>query len=240
MHRKLTTRRPAIVLLIALLSSAQVLSDNESAEVIVLSTLHQLHAQTEGYSFADLSAIIEQVQPDILAVELTAADLESRREQTTKQEYPLSVYPLLDEHNYEVVALEPAQPLFDELVGLFRQAREDLLQQNPSAAEAFDLYVSSLYELLQESWVSVESVNSSETDILFAAKHRFQNALFGPAEAKVWHEWNQHFLNQILKSAKENSGKRILVLVGAEHGYWLRAHLKESDVILLDTNELLR
>lgn len=210
-----------------------------SAEVIVLSTLHQLHAQTEGYSFEDLSEIIEQLHPDILAVELTADDLESRRDQTTRQEYQRSVFPLLDKHNYDVVPLEPSQPLFGELVSLFRQAQINLSEQNPVGAETFDLYMDSLFENLAERWDSPGAVNSRTTDILFESKHRFQSALFGSDEAQAWQGWNQHFLQQILQAAEANPDKRILVLVGAEHAYWLRAHLAESKVILLDTQRVL-
>jgi len=108
-----------------------VASETGPAKVIVLSTLHQLHAQTDGYSFSDLADVIERLHPDILAVELTATDLESRREQPTKQEYHRSVFPLLDKHDYIVIPLEPPQPLYDELVSLFRQAQQELSEQNP-------------------------------------------------------------------------------------------------------------
>jgi hypothetical protein len=211
----------------------------DKAEVIVLSTLHQLHAETEGYSFADLSDVIEQLQPDILAVELTAEDLESRRDQSTKQEYQRAVFPLLDKHDYSVVPLEPPQPLYGNLVGLFRKSQKDLSEQNPAAAESFNLYTDSLFEFLGERWDSPGAVNSRATDILFESKHRFQSALFGDEEAQAWQGWNQHFLQQILKTAAAHPDSRILVLVGAEHAYWLRSHLADNEVTLLDTQRLL-
>jgi hypothetical protein len=213
--------------------------DSGPAEVMVLSTLHQLHEQTEGYSFQDLSEIIEQLRPDILAVELTASDLQRRRDQSVKQEYQRSVFPLLDRHNYEVVPLEPSQPLYGELVGLMRAAQERLSEQHPDRLQSFNLYTESLYQILTERWDSAAEVNSSTTDVLFDTKHRFQSAIFGPDEARVWEEWNRHFLKQILNTASANPGKRILVLVGAEHAYWLRAQLANSDVILSDTELLL-
>ena len=219
--------------------SRGIASETGPAEVIVLSTLHQLHAQTDGYSFEDLSEVIERLHPDILAVELTATDIQSRRDQPTKQEYQQSVFPLLDKHDYEVVPLEPPQPLYDELVSLFRLAQKDLSEQNPVGAESFGLYMDSLFEYLGELWVSPAAVNSRATDILFESKHRFQSALFGPEDARAWEGWNQHFLQQILKTTTANPGKRILVLVGAEHAYWLRAHLANSEIILLDTQRMI-
>jgi hypothetical protein len=90
-------------------------AETRQTEVIVLSTLHQLHGETEGYSYEDLSNLIERLNPDVLAVELTTKDLESRRDQSVKQEYQESVFPLLEKHNYIVVPLEPSPPLLGEL-----------------------------------------------------------------------------------------------------------------------------
>jgi hypothetical protein len=223
------------------LSATPVLAADElPAEVIVLSTLHQLHEETPGYSFNDLATIIETLEPDILAVELTAADLENRREQPVKQEYQRAVFPLLERHDYRLVPLEPPQPLYGELVNLFREAQKSLSETNPAAATAFDLYTDSLYEMLRARWRSPAAVNARETDLLFESKHRFQAALFGSGDEQAWEQWNRYFLRQILAAAASHPGQRILALVGAEHGYWLRAQLAESPVILRDTETLLR
>lgn len=238
MHRIILAFSTGLVLALAGMDGGHA-NDAKPAEVIVLSTLHQLHDQTAGYTFEDLSTIIENLSPDILAVELTASDLESRRDQPTKQEYQRSVFPLLDKHQYVVIPLEPPEPLYSELVGLFRGSSEQLEEQSRAVLDTFNVYAQSLYQLLSERWVSAAAVNSPETDALFESKHRFQSTVFGPLEARAWEEWNQHFLRQILSAAAANPGGRILVLVGAEHGYWLRAHLKTRDVLLLDTEALL-
>lgn len=64
-------------------------------EVIVLATLHQFHDSVTGYDFGKLSEIIEALEPDVLAVELTPDDLTHRKTQKIKQEYQKSVFPLL-------------------------------------------------------------------------------------------------------------------------------------------------
>lgn len=202
-------------------------------EVVVLSTLHQFHAQSAAYSFDTLSRVIEQLEPDVLAVELTAADLRTRRDQATKQEYPRSIFPLLDRYGFPAVALEPPEPTFSELVGFSRRAGQDLQTAHPEKAEAFGTYVTALYEMLFERWTSVAAVNSAETDALLEAKHRYQAALFGELEVQGWEGWNQHFLEQILKAAAEYPGQRIVVVVGVEHAYWLRARLREEQRIRL-------
>ena len=119
------------------------------------------------------------------------------------------------------------------------QKTKDLSEQNPVGMETFNLYMDSLFEMLGERWVSPGAVNSRATDILFESKHRVQSALFGPEEGQAWQGWNQHFLQQIVQTADAHPDKRILVLVGAEHAYWLRAHLADSEITLLDTQRLL-
>jgi len=52
---------------------------------------------------------------------------------------------------------------------------------------------------------------------------------------------DQYFLQQIATAAKQNPGKRIVVIVGVEHGYWLREHSrKPGEVKVLDTDLLRR
>jgi hypothetical protein len=69
-----------------------------SSEVVVLCALHQMHEQAPFYTYADLSAAIERLHSDVLAVELTPADLKDKVEQKNKREYQNSVYPLLRRH----------------------------------------------------------------------------------------------------------------------------------------------
>jgi len=197
-------------------------------EIMVLSTLHQIHGEVSYYTYDHLSQIIESFSPDILAVELTPADLRARKQQHVKKEYQHSVYPLIDKLQPKVVPLEPSEPKFSELVQMGKQAREDLQKRSPAAMEQFAMYVTALYDVLFDWWRSPHDVNSAETDRHFEIKHRYQSALFGENEAKGWDLWNTHFLEQILVETTKNASGRMLVLVGVEHGYWLRKRLREQ------------
>lgn len=224
------------LLLISFLIFAQffsVFSQRSKTEIFVLSTLHQFHEQNEGYSFQTLSQIIEKFNPDVIAVELTPSDLQSRKRQKTKLEYERSVFPLADKHKYKLVPLEPSEPTFSELVGLIRESEKSLREKSPEKAEAFDAFAESLYDYLFKFWNSPLAVNSSETDALFEVKHKFQNSIYGENQEKGWNGWNRHFLDRISEAAKDNKGKRMLVLVGAEHGYWLRKHLRDNPTVKL-------
>ena len=198
-------------------------------KVYVLSTLHQLHDKTPYYSFDELTRIIDRIDPHIIVVELAPADLASRKEQANKQEYQRSVFPLAEKRGYELVAMEPSEPKFSEIVGLVRSSESALRAASPDKGAAFTVYANYLWEHLLGTWKSPADVNSAETDAMFAVKHGFQNELFGPDQKKGWEAWNQHFLDRITETAQKNPSKRILVLAGAEHGYWLRSRLAAQD-----------
>ncbi|QDA31354.1 hypothetical protein FH039_06715 [Thermococcus indicus] len=209
-------------------------------KVIVLSTLHQFHDHVNYYTYEDLAHIIWSFSPDVLAVELRPSDVEGRIPQTIKQEYQNSVYPLIDRLKCKVLPLEPPEPKYSELIRMARESMEEVQENNPDALEHFKLYVEALYEVLFNWWNSVIDVNSYETDRHFEIKRRYQNSLFGDKERTAWEAWNQHFLEQILKASERRKDGKMLVLVGAEHSYWLRGELrKRQDVQLLEAPEVL-
>ena len=210
------------------------------AQVVVLSTLHQLHAEVPGYSFEDLSHAIERLAPDVLCVEVTAARLASRAPEQTKREYPDVIYPLIDAHGYRVYPMEPAEPLYSALVQPYVAANRAFAEGKPLDAKALDAYGEGVYAGMRAYWTTPARANDAVTDQVMRAKHSLQEALVGPGEHAGWKAWNDHFLAVIARAAAENPGKRIVVTVGAEHGYWLRERVAQlPGVVLLDTAALL-
>lgn len=200
----------------------------KKAEVFVLATLHQFHADSKYYSFDQLSQIIRDVRPDVICVELTGGDIKSRRKQSTKVEYEKSVFPVADKYNYQLVPLEPDEPKFSTLVSLNVESERELRTADAGKAEAFSLFTDGLYAHLFSVWRSPLDVNSSMTDSHFEVKHNYQNALYGDKQRRVWEEWNGHFLEQVLNTARSTDKKKVLVLVGVEHAYWLRKALRKQ------------
>ena len=177
MPRPLYSLFPA--LLILALSSTAAGQRRRDAGVVVLSTLHNLHENSKYYSFETLARTIERIRPDVIVVELTPADLASRRKQKVKTEYERAVFPVADKHGYKLVAMEPAPAKFAELVGFVQSSEKELRDNSPQKAEAFSAYSDALYEYLFRKWDSPLAVNSTETDALFEVKHAYQNKLFG-------------------------------------------------------------
>jgi hypothetical protein len=211
------------------------------ANVIVLDTLHQMHAEVPAYGNAALGRAIEKLKPDVLCVELQPDDLTTRPPEKTKQEYPAVIYPLIDRHHYRVYAMEPAEPLYTTLLTPYRANTDAFDAHQPARADAFGKYADGLYAVLKAHWTSPAAVNDEVTDTAFRTKHLLQETLMGPGEHAGWEAWNHHFLEVIQRAARENPGQRIVVTVGAEHGYWLRDHLRyAAGVTLIDTPAALR
>ena len=228
----------AVFIFVCAVSAA---SADKPTEVVVLCTLHQLHEEARSYSYAELGTAIEALQPDVLAVELTQTDLATKVTQKNKREYQNAVYPLLERHKWTAVAMEPEGARRDELLASLRLSEGTLEREAPQKAETFEMYVNSLYEYLLSKWHSAADVNATWTDDLFAVKHTFQSKLYGHKEEEAWEGWNRYFLEGIMAAVKTNPDKRVVVIVGAEHGYWLRAHLRDvHGVKLLDTSGLLQ
>lgn len=212
-----------------------------AATVIVVDTLHQMHAQVPTYDNEVLRRTIEGLHPDVLCVELQPDDLEARPAEPNKQEYPAVVYPLIDRHPYRVYAMEAPEPLAGRILAPYLANARTFDAQQPARSEALGKYTEGLYAALKAHWTSPAAVNDATTDIAMRAKHALQESLMGPAEHTGWEAWNTHFLQVIERAAHENPGRRIVVTVGAEHGYWLREHLRHAaGVDLLDTPTALR
>lgn len=205
----------------------------QPSEVIVVSTLHQFHTQMDTYTFGDLAYLVERLSPDILALELTQADVAERRAQRIKQEYPRSIYPLLERQAYFVVPLEPDEPTFSELVSLQQSAVKDLLENEPGKYAVLNQHAQILLDYVLRHCTSAEAASSPTLDALCEVKHTLQEKVLGPRERDFWGAWNRFFLDKIVQTANDHAGKRIVIVVGFEHGYWLSKELAQMPAIKL-------
>lgn len=130
--------------------------------------------------------------------------------------------------------MEPPEPLFTTLLTPYIATVQTFQREHPQQSALLDAYIEATYRVLRGYWDSPATVNDARTDAVFAAKHAMQAAYTG--EGEEWDAWNAHFLAVIEQAAREHAGKHILVIVGVEHGYWLRRELAGTKgIVLSDT-----
>lgn len=219
-------KRIASLLLLLSATAPCVAAPAAPARVIILATLHSFHPRVPAYGFAALGQAIERLKPDVLCLEVRPKDLALRGPERIKQEYPRVIYPLVAKHHYRLYALEPSEPLYSDIVKPYVAAGRAFEKTHPRQAEALEKYSDDTLNALAAYWTSPARVNDAVTDAVFAGKHALQQAMIGPGERAGWQAWNQHFLKVIIRAARGNPGKRVVVTVGVEHTYWLLAHLR--------------
>ena len=229
-----------VLLLSCLAPVAGAAQASPPAEVAVLATLHRMHAEVPGYSNEVLARSIRRLAPDLLCIEVRPDRYAQRAAEANKVEYPQVVYPLLEADGLAACPLEPAPPRFDEILAPYLAAGRAFAEARPQASRAFAAHTEAMYASLRQYWTTAARVNDAVTDAQMRAKHALQDALAGEGERQGWEAWNRHFLEVVLRAAREHPGRRIVVLVGAEHAYWLRERLPAHPGIrLLDTAALL-
>ena len=208
-------------------------------EVILLSTLHQFHAELTAYSLQALEALLYKLAPQVICVELSPTMLVTRPHQEHKLEYEAVILPYADAHSCTLYPMEPDEPERSALVQANRALDERVRREQPERVTAFEQFTGQLYPyLFKEFWDSPMAVHSEATDVVFEIKHRFQSQVFGQEERQLWDEWNTCFLTCILEANRLHRGQRIVVTAGAEHRYWLRKALKVyPEVTVIDLAE---
>jgi hypothetical protein len=207
-------------------------------QVLVLSTLHQYHAQASCYGFSTLRAIIAALAPDLLLLEVSEEDLRTRPDERIKREYPEVVYPLLAALGVQALALEPSGDGRHALIERMRAAESQF--RDSERSEAHYAYVNEWFKSLVSCWRTPADVNSTGTDAAVFAKHAIEKSIYPPDSTRSWEEWNQHFLDQITNAVNQRRPRLALVLVGLEHSHWLRSRLaRRTGLDLLDAQATL-
>ncbi len=231
-------RRTAVA---AFLVAPPALAAPDPPEVFVLATLYGRHATTPAYNHATLRSLILRVAPSAVVLDVSPAELRDRKVHPSKGEYPEVIFPLVEERRYRAYAGEPDEPVFSEVVKGLSEALKNFRERTPEAAEADKAYGEASFRALAEIWQSPADVNGSLTDRVLAARRAVQDRLAGAAVADAWRRWNSHLLDVVLRAARENPGRRILVLVGVENTPAIRADLaRERGLTLVDMETGLR
>ncbi|MCZ7574388.1 MAG: hypothetical protein M5U01_38045 [Ardenticatenaceae bacterium] len=195
--------------------------------VALLSTLAEMHTEPIQYDLITLAAIVQQVAPDLLCVELPKPDWEQGDLSQAPVEVQRSLLPLAELSNVVVVPVAPGPRRFNDFAPqtgwgaeLARRLDRALCwaQRRANSAEAihaplFEGICHTLCVLNEMSW---------------------------DTEARqAWAAQNRAMLENILRAARRDPGRRMLVAVQCQRRHWLEPRLKRvPDVEVVEYREL--
>lgn len=193
----------------------------------LLSTLSDLHTQPIQYDLATLAAIVDQLAPDLLGLELPQNDWERGRLNQAPVEVQRSLLPLAELSNVVVVPLAPDSRQFDDFA--------------PQAGWRAGL-ARRLANTLRKAQRAANNVEAIHALFFQGTCHALclLNEMSWDAEARrAWREQNQAMLDNILRAARRDPGRRMLVAVQCQRIHWLEPRLKKvADIDLVDYRAL--
>ena len=211
------------------------------SQVFVVGSLYQRHDSVPAYDLKSLAALIEAIQPQVLVLDVSPAELAERKVWPGKIEYVQVVFPYLDKHAIKAYAGEPAEPLFSEISKGVGQARRQLASDNPAAAAAMEQSRTATYAALSAYWKNPADVHDAATERIVVGLKSVEEALVGEIERRGSQRWDAHAAAMTRLAARENPGKRILQITGLENLPRVRAELRAgSGIELVDMAEWIK
>lgn len=199
----------------------------EPATVGVLGTLGDLHLK-ERFTHYTLDALdhwVRAFRPDVLCVSVHPEDLLAYRQDPAHSalppEYRECLFPLAEE---EAIPVVPVDGAGEDLRLLERAAEADPRLAGRDRAER-----ERMLALWRRSELGPLCCNDQDAQEAARACHEARWRSAPELEQVLWHQRNEDLAAGVLDVLRENPGRRVLVVVGAEHVYWVREALGKAD-----------
>jgi hypothetical protein len=213
----------------------------KKSEVFVIGALHALHDREPDFAFDQLGRMIEAVKPDVILLEVRPDELSQKKQTQDRPEYPKVVWPLLEKRKYQALPMEPAEPLFGEMVGKATMAMQKFQSANAEASARLIAYRKAQVDVLLELWESPADVHDQATMNLTTAAADLQHSLIGKEEEEAQARWDDYMAQRAIEAVRANPGKRVLVLGSYRNQQMFVTRLKElADTEVVDMATWLR
>ena len=245
----------ATVALVALLPGVARAAPQAPTEIVVVGTVH---AATEKYSAQDLVRILQRVKPDVILFEYPADMMTPGFEFKSVVKDALEQQAVLEYVKQTGAKIRPydidGRNAYYERTNYFarqRQCNQELNSQIDSKGLSAD--AQKIVDALDAANARRDvigrsapmAINSFQADAAISDKQWLANQgipeivrltpglkgceEFWNASRAYWIRRNNDMLRNIKRFAAEFAGKRLVVLCGYEHRYYLRAHLYDWD-----------
>lgn len=207
---------------------AAVKVEKKATEVIVVATQHFITDMPEGYTPGHLRALLESISPDIIAVEApnnlpnpwAFAPFELRN--VTK--------PWADKRKIQAIPVGYHQAQYSTQLAAMFQAF-----QAAGKMEEYRSIEQNFQSLSAAQQLTCEFMNSRQQDKLWRDYHRGLHKLYG--QDTPWEDWNKKIMSNMIHCCRKNKGKRIAVVFGTAHCYYIKDCLEKEEGIILIPNE---
>jgi hypothetical protein len=206
------------------------------AIVIIVGTMHLEPKEYPEYAKC-LEGIIEEIAPDIICAELSPEQLAGSQPCNSKPEQRDVIIPTARRLHIDIIPIQPPTEYGRNWESRLRKVNDELGADecNGRVLEYMDLLAQKEMELWMEAMRSpeyFEQLQLNEWHLMPKARDLVDRQSF-PRRAELFMEWNECFLAEIERTIGTNSGRRILILAGAWHKYWLWDKLQNrADIVL--------
>jgi tetratricopeptide (TPR) repeat protein len=219
------------------------LLNSHKSEVLVVGTVHQRHSTDTNYTYRHLFNILSAYNPDIVCVEIRPIDF--RKEQYLDEMMMATIWAITNG--------KKAYPIDWWTNGNVRQVRDSLLnlpeykkkEQEYEALEAKDTIISN-FEKRYGKWEDqgqqgYEFWNGKEYNEYWMEDYRLSMQVFGDSPFNLYYRTrNDSMMALISLVIRQNPGRRVIVLTGAEHKHYFDNILERNpDVSLIDFHSIL-
>ena len=208
-------------------------------EICVLGVIHSFHKNNKNYSYDDVFKTIERFGPDVIGIEIRPEDINEDCNYLTKY-YP---YEMIEAklkfqnkckvYGFDWFSQESEGKLlwdgfFDNKIKLEKDFETDIVYERERKA----LEVNDKMRLDLVLTSNISEINSYKYDILSSLYYKQLNILLNgsPYEklSELYGNRDVHIGKNINNIIKENLGKKILLLMGADHRVFAINSIKEN------------
>lgn len=180
--------------------------------IALFSSIHGDEMQKKfGWDDGRSIALFDRFHPDLVCGEVRRSDYESNAEYQGPSEYRRYIFNYCKERNIPFI---PCDFFRDEDIELAQRP----IEAPDEAEKEFESLIQQFFAVGSGSKIPF---NSPEFNKAARKKQAFQYKYAPEVQEIIWNQRNREIVKNITAAVKENQGKNILVIFGAEHIYWL-------------------
>ena len=239
---------PFLLLLTIIIFSC---TKDQETEVLVLPTIHGAHEVNENYTYDDLLQLVKSYEPDVIGVEIRPEDFQMSTD-SLDLFYPLEMIMVrdsfpgkvsgIDYYNEETRNIRVSRKMFSDTVSeMYRINRltQDMRLDSTFVAAYEKTRIPKIQEEQRKMAMqySAEEFLKGRYDSITGLQYKIEDSLFQNSPYAAYPVFNNRRDLQItlnaLELVDENPGKKILILVGANHRNRLVDSLENRQVDLV-------